>query len=102
MTKFKNLQTSQETLLVNDVVTLCHRNFQSCTKICIMVSSSMRRGLKINNLGNLELDYIGIFIAVPLTLFSTLVHIANYQEEDPVVSSFQTQFTIEFIYSHHQ
>lgn len=102
MTKVENVQTSQEILLVNAVVTLCHKDFQSCTKSSIMVASSTRRGLRINNLGNLELDYIGIFIAVPLTLFSTLVHIANYQEKDPVVSSFQTQFTVEFIYSHHQ
>lgn len=57
---------------------LYHKISQSCTNISIMVFSSMR---KINDLGNLELDYIDIFIAVLLTLFNMLMHIANYQEK---------------------
>lgn len=96
-TKFKDLQTFQEIFLVNVVVPLCHKNSQSCTNISIMAFFSMKRGLKVNNLGNLELCYIGIFIAVALTLFNISVHTAGYQQEDTVFSSFQTQFAIEFI-----
>ena len=95
--KFKDLQTFQEIFLVNVVVPLCHKNSQSCTYISIMAFFSMKRGLKVNDLGNLELYYSGIFIAVALTLFNILVHTEGYQQEDTVFSSFQTQFAIEFI-----
>lgn len=53
-TKFKDLQTFQEIFLVNVVIPLCHQNSQSCTNISIMAFFSMKRGLKVNNLGNLE------------------------------------------------
>ena len=62
-----------------------------------MAFFSMKRGLQVSNLGNLELHYSGIFLAVALTLFSTLVHTAGYQQEDTVFSSSQTQFAMEFM-----
>ena len=96
-TKFKDLQTFQEIFLVNVVVPLCHKNSQSCIYISIMAFFSMKRGLKVSSLGNLELHYSGIFLAVALTLFSILVHTAGYQQEDTVFSSSQTQFAMEFM-----
>ena len=99
--RFKDSQIFKEIFLVNVVVPLCHKNSKSCTNISIMAFSAWKEDSK--SAIWVIWSYIILHLtAVALTLFNILVRTSDYQQKDTVFSSFQTQFTVEFIHAHHQ